>query len=47
MTYTGIEAREKITTCDKEIIGKVSHARKEDLDIALTAAEKAFNSWKI
>ena len=40
------ESLEIINPATEEVIGKVSHARKEDLDIALTAAEKAFNSWK-
>ena len=40
------EKLEIINPATEEVIGKVSHARKEDLDIALTAAEKAFNSWK-
>ena len=40
------ENLEIINPATEEVIGKVSHARKEDLDIALTAAEKAFNSWK-
>ena len=40
------ESLEIINPATEEVIGKVSHARKEDLDIALNAAEKAFNSWK-
>ena len=40
------ENLEIINPATEEVIGKVSHARKEDLDIALTAAEKAFNNWK-
>jgi len=40
------ENLEIINPATEEVIGKVSHARKEDLDIALIAAEKAFNSWK-
>ena len=40
------ESLEIINPATEEVIGKVSHARKEDLDIALDAANKAFNSWK-
>ena len=40
------ESLEIINPATEEVIGKVSHARKQDLDIALNAAEKAFNSWK-
>ena len=40
------ERLEIINPATEEVIGKVSHARKEDLDIALNAAENAFNSWK-
>jgi succinate-semialdehyde dehydrogenase/glutarate-semialdehyde dehydrogenase len=40
------ESLEIINPATEEVIGKVSHARKEDLDIALNAAENAFNSWK-
>ena len=40
------ECLEIINPATEEVIGKVSHARKEDLDIALNAAESAFNSWK-
>ena len=40
------ECLEIINPATEEVIGKVSHARKEDLDIALNAAENAFNSWK-
>ena len=40
------ESLEIINPATEEIIGRVSHARKEDLDIALNAAESAFNSWK-
>ena len=40
------ESLEIINPATEEVIGKVSHARKEDLDIALDAADKAFNSWK-
>ena len=40
------ESLEIINPATEEVIGKVSHARKEDLDIALSAAEKAFDSWK-
>ena len=40
------EKLEIINPATEEVIGKVSHARKEDLDIALNAAENAFNSWK-
>ena len=40
------ESLEIINPATEEVIGKVSHARKEDLDIALNAAEKAFDSWK-
>ncbi len=40
------ENLEIINPATEEVIGKVSHARKEDLDIALNAAEKAFDSWK-
>ena len=40
------ESLEIINPATEEVIGKVSHARKEDLDVALNAAEKAFDSWK-
>jgi succinate-semialdehyde dehydrogenase/glutarate-semialdehyde dehydrogenase len=40
------ESLEIINPATEEVIGKVSHARKEDLDIALNAAENAFSSWK-
>ncbi len=40
------ESLEIINPATEDVIGKVSHARKEDLDIALNAAESAFNSWK-
>jgi succinate-semialdehyde dehydrogenase/glutarate-semialdehyde dehydrogenase len=29
-----------------EVIGKLPHASKADLDLALTSAHKAFQSWK-
>ena len=35
-----------INPATEEVIGKVSHARKEDLDLALKGAENAFNEWK-
>ena len=40
------ETLEIINPATEEVIGKLSHARKEDLDVALNAAEKAFNEWK-
>ena len=40
------ETLEIINPATEEVIGKVSHARKEDLDIALDAANKAFSDWK-
>lgn len=40
------ENLEIINPASEEVIGKLSHARKEDLDLALVAAEKAFDSWK-
>ena len=40
------ETLEIINPATEEVIGKVSHARKEDLDLALKGAEKAFNEWK-
>ena len=40
------ESLELLNPATEEVIGKVSHARKEDLDIALNSAEKAFDSWK-
>jgi len=40
------ENLEIINPATEEVIGKLSHARKEDLDLALVAAEKAFDSWK-
>ncbi|MDC0228353.1 NAD-dependent succinate-semialdehyde dehydrogenase [Alphaproteobacteria bacterium] len=43
---TAKETLEIINPATEEVIGKVSHARKEDLDIALNSAENAFNSWK-
>ena len=36
------ETLEIINPATEEVIGKLSHARKEDLDIALSAADKAF-----
>ncbi|MDE1996056.1 MAG: aldehyde dehydrogenase family protein, partial [Rhizobiaceae bacterium] len=29
-----------------EIIGKIAHARKADLDLALEAADKGFKIWR-
>ena len=40
------ETLEIINPATEEVIGKLSHARKEDLDIALSAADKAFKQWK-
>jgi succinate-semialdehyde dehydrogenase/glutarate-semialdehyde dehydrogenase len=40
------ETLEIINPATEEVIGKVSHARKEDLDLALNAADNAFNEWK-
>jgi len=40
------ENLEIINPATEEVIGKLSQARKEDLDLALVAAEKAFDSWK-
>ena len=40
------ETLEIINPATEEVIGKLSHARKEDLDIALNAADKAFQDWK-
>jgi succinate-semialdehyde dehydrogenase/glutarate-semialdehyde dehydrogenase len=40
------ETLEIINPATEEVIGKVSHARKEDLDLALKAADNAFNEWK-
>ena len=40
------ETLEIINPATEEVIGKLSHARKEDLDVALNAAESAFNEWK-
>ena len=40
------ENLEIINPATEEVIGKLSHARKEDLDLALVAAEKAFDGWK-
>ena len=40
------ETLEIINPATEEVIGKVSHARKEDLDLALKAADNAFNQWK-
>ena len=40
------ETLEIINPATEEVIGKLSHARKEDLDIALKAADKAFQDWK-
>jgi len=40
------ESLEIINPATEEVIGKVSHARKEDLDIALNAADTAFRDWK-
>jgi len=40
------ENLEIINPATEEVIGKLSHARKEDLDLALVAAEKAFENWK-
>ena len=41
------ETLEIINPATEEVIGKLSHARKEDLDIALTAAEKLLKSGKM
>jgi len=40
------ETLEIINPATEEVIGKVSHARKEDLDLALKGAENAFNEWR-
>ena len=40
------ETLEIINPATEEVIGKVSHARTQDLDIALDAANKAFTDWK-
>ncbi len=40
------ETLEIINPATEEVIGKLAHARKEDLDIALKAAEKSFQEWK-
>ena len=40
------ETLEIINPATEEIIGKLAHARKEDLDIALNAADTAFKDWK-
>jgi succinate-semialdehyde dehydrogenase/glutarate-semialdehyde dehydrogenase len=40
------ETLDIINPATEEVIGKVSHARKEDLDLALKAADNAFNEWK-
>ena len=40
------ETLEIINPATEEVIGKVSHARKDDLDLALKGAENAFNEWK-
>lgn len=40
------ETLEIINPATEEVIGKVSHARKEDLDLALKGAENAFIEWK-
>ena len=40
------ETLEIINPATEDVIGKVSHARKEDLDLALKGAENAFNEWK-
>ena len=40
------ETLEIINPASEEIIGKLAHARKDDLDIALNAADTAFKDWK-
>ena len=40
------ETLEIINPATEEIIGKLAHARKDDLDIALNAADNAFKDWK-
>ena len=40
------ETLEIINPDTEEIIGKLAHARKDDLDIALNAADTAFKDWK-
>jgi succinate-semialdehyde dehydrogenase / glutarate-semialdehyde dehydrogenase len=40
------ETLEIINPATEEIIGKLAHARKDDLDIALNAADTAFKDWK-
>jgi succinate-semialdehyde dehydrogenase/glutarate-semialdehyde dehydrogenase len=40
------ETLEIINPATEEIIGKLAHARKDDLDIALSAADTAFKDWK-
>jgi len=40
------ETIDVINPATENVIGKMSHARKEDLDEALSAADKAFHNWK-
>ena len=40
------ETLEIINPATEEVIGKLAHARKEDLDIALKAADNSFQHWK-
>ena len=45
-TASAGETLEVINPATEEVIGHVAHARKDDLDEALFAANKAFQQWK-
>lgn len=42
----GRKTQDIINPANREVIGKLPHATPSDLDAALIAAQKAFNSWK-
>lgn len=48
-TFIGADARESdpvINPADGTVIGRLPHARSEDLDTAIAAASRAFESWR-
>ena len=42
----GRREQEIVNPATDEVIGKLPHATKEDLDLALASAQKAFQSWR-
>ena len=42
----GRKEQDVVNPATDEVVGKLPHATKEDLDLALASAHKAFQSWK-